>query len=179
MGWLNILGFGTRQVAEEKDDEQLGLLFSEITRLLEGLKADEVKVVTGYAGLLGKVAYADMEISKEEIQNIRRVLREVLALDESPIAALIQILTEHRVQLFSVEDHLYTRLVNEVLTYTEKLKLLEALFSLAAADDDISQQEDAAIWTVAKGLKLSHGDFIASRKRFQKYLAVLRTTPRE
>jgi hypothetical protein len=38
----------------------------------------------------------------------------------------------------------------------------------------LSQEEDAAIYTAAKSIHLSHGNFISLRKQFSQYLEVLR-----
>jgi uncharacterized tellurite resistance protein B-like protein len=166
--------FQWRNSRKEKHEQDIGMLFDAVRERLPKLDEAEIKKITGFAGLLGKVAYADMEISSEELDRIRRVLTNVLKLETRHVASLIVLITDHRVQLFSVEDHFYGRMINEVCSREQKRLLLEALFSLAAADESISNQEDAAIWTIAKSLRLSHGDFIAVRKRFRDHLDVLK-----
>jgi uncharacterized tellurite resistance protein B-like protein len=165
--------------AKEKRGRDLGMLFDAVRERLPHLDDAELKKITGFAGLLGKVAYADMEISSEELDKIRRVLTNVLKLETRHVASLIVLLSEHRAQLFSVEDHFYGRMINEVCSREQKRLLLEALFSLAAADESISNQEDAAIWTITKSLRLSHGDFIAVRKRFREHLDLLKNPTKE
>ena len=157
------------------DDPNLGMLQSAVQRRLPQLAAEEVKKITGFAGLLGKVAYADMDISLEEAEKIRRTLVDILKLEGALAESLIEVMTVHRVQLFSVEDHLYARLVNEVCSKHQKQLLLETLFALAAADDVISSPEDAAVWTAARSLGFSHAEFIAVRKQFQEQLEILKS----
>ena len=166
--------FNWPDLKKSKENEEVGVLFSAVRESSSRIGDDEVKKITGFAGLLGKVAYADMDISSPELEKIRRVMVHVLKLDTPTVETLIDLMTEHRVQLFSIEDHLYARMINEVCTMDQKRLLLEALFSLAAADESISNAEDAAIWTVAKSLRFSHGDFIAARKRYRAHLDILK-----
>lgn len=157
-------------------NRDVGLLFEEVQKRVDHLTDEETKKITGIAGLLGKVAYADMEISPREIENMRRYLTHMPKLAPQWIEPLMDIMITHRVQLFSVEDHLYARMINEVCSRDEKQALLDACFALAAADDAISSEEDATLWTIAKSLHLSHGEFITSRKRYRDNLDVLKPT---
>ncbi len=159
----------------KKDDLQdIGMLFAEVKQRFDHLDEDEIKKVTGFAGLLGKVAYADMDFSSKEKEKMRRVLTNILKLGSEWVEQLIEVMTEHRIQLFSVEDHFYSRMVNDVCNRDQKRLLLEALFLMASVDESINNQEDAAIWTIAKSLQFSHSDFISARKRFRKHLDILK-----
>ena len=152
----------------------LGLLFDSLMEKLVHLEPEEVKRITGYAGMLGRIAYADMEISDVEIDRMKQILSTELKLSPSHVALLVSLLVEHRVQLFSVEDHFYHRIINESCSFDEKMALMKVLFGLAAADGSISKEEDAALFTASKSLRLSHRDFIAVRRQFATYLDVLK-----
>jgi uncharacterized tellurite resistance protein B-like protein len=150
------------------------LLFDALSEHFSQLDERELKRVTGFSGMLGKISYADMNISEEEKERLRSIFRTTLNLDDAKSELLLSILVEHRIQLFTVEDYLYSRLINEVCDFQEKMGLVKAMFSVAAADGSISQEEDAAIFTAAKSIHLSHGNFISLRKQFSQYLEVLR-----
>ena len=154
---------------------ELGLLYDELSEQFSKLSREEIKRFTGFSGMLGKVSYADMEISEEEQDRMRSLFIEELNLDADKADLLLSLLVNHRVQLFSVEDYIYSRLCNEVCDFEEKTHLLRAMFIVAAADGAISQEEDAAIYAAAKSLRLSHKDFIAVRRQFASYLDVLKT----
>lgn len=171
MGLLELLGLFNSPSETGRD---LGLLHGALSRHLAGMETDEVKKVAGFAGLLGKVAASDMEISREEVTAIESILVGVLGLSKAESAFLLDLIAHHRVQLFSVEDHIYARLVNELCSREEKQRLLEALFSVAAVDHSVSQEEDAVIWTIAKSLRLSHREFISARKQVAEHLDVLK-----
>ncbi len=158
----------------QKENADLGELFAGIQDVLEGYTENDIKLITGFAGLLGKVAYADMEISDVEIDRIRSVLKKKLDLKPHQVEPIIKLLGEHKARLFSVEDYIYIRLLDAVFDHDEKIDLLRALFTVAAADESVSAEEDAALWTVAKGLKLSHRDFVKIRVEFKEHLDVLK-----
>ena len=160
--------------ARDRDgDPDLGLLFAGIERVLGGAPPEVIKLVTGYAGLLGKVAYADTVVAPEEAERIRRVLGDELRLDADHVARIAALLEQERSRLFTIEDYLYVRLVNAVASREQKLALLRAMFAIAAADGSVRDREEQVIRVASKGLLLSHADFIDARRRFRDRLAVL------
>ena len=155
----------------QRDSPQLGLLFEGIERLLAGRPEDEVKRITAYAGLLGKVAYADLEVSAAEEARVRELLADELGLSAVDAEAVGGLLRAQRARLFLVEDYVYARLVNELCDREAKLALLRCLFAVAAADGAVTGEEDATIGNVARDLRLSQGDFIEARSTVRQSLA--------
>jgi uncharacterized tellurite resistance protein B-like protein len=160
-------------------EEDLGELFAGVQAILKDCSEGDIQLITGFAGLLGKVAYADMEISKVEIDRIRAVLSGLEHVNRNQADLIIELLGRHSARLFSIEDFIYIRLLNGILDKPGKMDLLKALFKVAAADQSVSAEEDASIWTAAKGLKLSHRDFISVRSEFAKHLDVLKSESEE
>ncbi len=170
MGILSILGMGQKEEASE----ELGALYTNIERLLHGKPQATIKMVAGYAGVMGKVAYADMDISEQELERIRGLLLERLSLSRVDADCVVSLLGDNCAQLYSLEDYLYTRMLNDVLSRQQKLELLTALFAVAAANRSISNLEDNAVRVISKGLLLSHKDFIDARLEYREHLAVLK-----
>jgi Tellurite resistance protein TerB len=50
----------------------------------------------------------------------------------------------------------------------------DCLFAVAAADNNISTEEDYVVKQISEELKLYHSDYIAARLKFKEYLAVLK-----
>ncbi len=165
---------GIDRQGEKGSGVDWGTLFDAISGVLEGLPHEDVKRVTGIAGLLGKVAYADRDISEREVERIRRTLTEMLHLESAHVESILALLLDHRIQLFAVEDHVYARLVNEVASRQQKCELLRVLFTVAAADRSISEAEDRTIRLVADGLQLSHREFIDARSGFNDRREIFR-----
>jgi uncharacterized tellurite resistance protein B-like protein len=59
-------------------------------------------------------------------------------------------------------------------TREQKLALLDCLFAVAAADENITSEEDNVVKQIASELKLSHDEYITARSRYREYLAVLK-----
>jgi uncharacterized tellurite resistance protein B-like protein len=157
-----------------KPDPDLGELFAGMSRILEGRAEQEIRLITGYAGLLGKVAYADMEITEVEMGKVRDVLAGRLSLSAEVVELIVELLGQLRARLYNLEDYVYLRMVNDATDKHGRMELLGALFEVAAADESICAEEDATLWTIAKGLRLSHREFISVRAGFQEYLDVLK-----
>jgi hypothetical protein len=52
--------------------------------------------------------------------------------------------------------------------------VLDCLFAVAAADNNITSEEDGVVKQISEELKLYHSDYIAARLKFKQYLAVLK-----
>ncbi len=165
---------------DEKQKKELGQLFAGVSEILaeqqisQTVDEDRIRWITGISGLLGQVANADLDISEREIEQMKRILKENMHLAERDATAIIQLLQRHRVQLLTIESYIYLRLINSAADKAQKLDLLRSLFSVAAADDSISADEDQTIRQIAKTLLLSHSDFISIRSEFKQYLEVLK-----
>ena len=173
MDFMKIFGLGKH---EKVKDKNLGSLFAALEEMLAGKSVDEIKLVAGWAGLLGRVANADMELSGEEIARIREIMGKIHGLGGTSSGAIADLLAGNRVELLSVEDHFYTRMINDVADREKKLALLESLFHVAAADDIVRQNEDATIRMISRSLFLSHDEFIEVRSKFRDKLAVLKNS---
>ncbi|HUT78441.1 MAG TPA: TerB family tellurite resistance protein [Polyangia bacterium] len=170
MDWTRI--FGRRNPSRGKDE--LGSLFAAIEGMAAGLSVEDIKRITGWAGLLGRVAYADLELAPAELAGIVQVLEQVRGLGADDARRVVELIGKERVQLLSIEDHLYARLINEVASREEKIELLGVLFRVAAADGTVAGREEAAIRLVSRALLLEHADFIAARLLVRDSVPVLR-----
>lgn len=67
-----------------------------------------------------------------------------------------------------VRDHVgvqaYTRLLVERWSYSDRCHLIEALWRVALADDDIDPLEEARVRHCAELLYVAHADFIAAKQ---------------
>ena len=159
---------------KEDATREQGVLFAGLAGVLEGYDDTQTKMIAGIAGLLGTVAYADLDISDEEIVHIREVLESELKLTHREVESVVQILLEQKTRLFTIEDYLYIRLINEVANVTQKKALLGSLFALAAADGTVDLDEDVTVRKITNGLKLSHKDFIEARTHVNDKLSWVR-----
>jgi uncharacterized tellurite resistance protein B-like protein len=164
MDFKKLFGVDSRSEAES-----LGRLFDQMQEILSSHSQEEIRRISGVAGLLGYVAYADMEISEIEISHIKSALRDFLHLSDEQCDPILDLLQNHRVDLFSLEDHTYYRLINGESSESDKRDILRVLFSVVAADHTITAEENTTMRLVANGLLLSHHDFVSIRKEFKQF----------
>ena len=113
------------------------------------------------AGLMARIAGVDYTVSPEETDVIREVLASKWALSKEQ-AQLVADISSHRV--FRGLDRV--RLVkgfNDYTTIPERREFLNCLFAVANAADRTSFDEIEEIRSLAKGLELSHQDFIDAK----------------
>lgn len=72
------------------------------------------------------------------------------------------------------EDYLVAREFKEVSTREQRLGTLNSLFAVAAADDIITAEEEAAVRQIASELGLSHRELVAARQPYSAKRSVLK-----
>jgi uncharacterized tellurite resistance protein B-like protein len=112
-------------------------------------------------GLLARVAHVDEQVTEEEFTAIVDALQEGWQLDRDSAAFVAEIaISEYSINL----DHF--RLNREFFTSTtkkEREQFVETLFTIARADGDLSHYEIEEIRLIARGLKLTHKQFIDAK----------------
>lgn len=139
---------------------------SRIATVLTGVTPERARLLAAFAYLLGRVAFADHDVSADE----RAVMEARLATeaDVSPEQA------EHLVQLAvaatgshgAAEDYQVAREFEVLATREEKLQLLRALFTVSA-QQGIATVEDTEISRIASALRLDRTDVTALRHEFR------------
>ena len=145
-----------------------------IVQKLDQLPEPEARYIAAFAFLLSRAARADLQIGADETAVMERIVVERGGLPEELAVVVVQ-MAKTQNQLFgSTEDYLVTREFERLATREQKLALLDCLFAVTAADENITSEEDNVVKQIASELKLSHLEFIAARARFREYLAVLK-----
>ena len=113
------------------------------------------------AALLIETALADKVFNVEEIDSMKRTLREVYEIDEKDLDELISE-SEKRVSE-STSLYEYTRLINDLCDYQDKLKLINNLWTIAFSDKHLDKYEEFLIRKISDLLYVSHSDFIQQK----------------
>lgn len=172
--FLSRLGIG---FDKQNKVEFTGKLGQELSAALGAVDAERIRYLAAFGGLLGRVANADGNISEEEEQRIAAILETFSDLNEKESAAVKDIIRQQTQALAGLENHIYTRELNELADRQKKLEIASCLFAVAAADDEISPEENEAVRIIAKALMLAHSDFIAVRSLYRDKLSVLKNMP--
>ncbi len=171
--WIERLGLG-KKTERPEGETSLG---RDLAERLSDLPPERLRYLAAFGGLLGRVAFSDGEISAEETGRIRAILRHMSGLPEDEADLVTRLIAERAETLVGLEDHLYTREMNELCDADQKKVVLSCLFAVAAADDEISPEENAAVQTIAKALRLLPKDFVEIRSLYRDKLSVLKDLP--
>ena len=120
------------------------------------------------AALLIETALADKVFNTEEIDSMKKTLREVYEIDERDLDELISE-SEKKVSE-STSLYEYTRLINDLCDYQDKLKLIQNLWAIAFADKHLDKYEEYLIRKISDLLYVSHSDFIQQKLNVKESL---------
>jgi uncharacterized tellurite resistance protein B-like protein len=171
MSILKFLGF-TPDVAGRSSAETETV--RTIVQKLDQMPEDQARYIAAFAYLLSRAARADLQVTAEEKAVMERIVMKEGGLSEDLAVVVVQ-LAKTQNQLFgATENYLVTREFERIATNEQKLALLECLFAVTAADENITSEEDNVVKQIARELKLRQSDYIAARLRFRDHLAVLK-----
>jgi len=129
---------------------------------LENQEEKEKNIINNAcAALLIETALAYKVFNTEEIDSMKKTLREVYEIDEKDLNELI---TESEKKVSeSTSLYEYTRLINDLCDYQDKLKLINNLWTIAFADKHLDKYEEFLIRKISDLLYVSHSDFIQQK----------------
>ena len=160
-------------IANPKDDDQVNRL-EEIEQSLSALGPDRARYLACFAYILTRPARADHQITDAEAGLMARIIVERAGVTPEQAATAVAVARAAAKHSGGTEDYLVTREFERVASKDEKLQLLDALFTVSAADASILTVEDNEVRRVASELKLEHADYIAVRRRHLEHLEVFR-----
>jgi uncharacterized tellurite resistance protein B-like protein len=127
------------------------------------LPESELRKLSSAGGLLARVAHVDKDVKDEEYASIMKSLQNEWNLRDREAGFVTQV----AISTFSEDLDFFrlTRCFFESTTGVERERFLDALFAVASADEDISFDETEEIRKIARGLKLSHRQFIDAKMK--------------
>lgn len=145
-----------------------------IVARLDHLEPQRARFVAAFAGVLARVAQADLTTTEAEADRSRQLLVERGHLNGEE-AALAMGLAHQRSELYGgTEDFLVTREFAALASEEQKRDLLECCFAVAAADGGISSSEESRLKQIASELGLAGSDLALVRSRWNDHRDVLR-----
>lgn len=122
---------------------------------------DDLRRLSLVGGLMAKIAYQDRQVTNTEFAQMIEAIENNWGLSKEEATFLAEVAV-------SSVDVTYDsfRMMRELVTATtleERRHVVEVLFAIAAADGDISFDETEEIRLIARGLELSHREFIDAK----------------
>lgn len=130
---------------------------------------DSALLARAAAILFVEVMYADHQVDEREAVAVSAALQSCFGLDA---AAAQRLLEEARQQVEQVTSlHEFTSQLHRHLSVAEKQLLLEHIWRIVLADEQVDKYEEHLVRQIAELLYLSHSDFIRARHRAQEKLS--------
>lgn len=126
-----------------------------------GFGADDYRLAA--AALLVHAAMSDGEFSNAERERLHALIKQRFELDDGAAAELIEQATA--AEQDAVDLYHFTRVLKDRLDYDNRCRIIEMLWQIAYADDEVSPFEDNLIWRVADLIAVDSRERIALRRR--------------
>jgi len=131
-----------------KETESIRRIAGEI----EALPIDDRRYIAGFAYVLARTAYADLEISQAELDYMEKAVIEVGQLTPAQ-AVLVVEMARNMAELYgATDDFVVTREFANIASREQRETLLRTAFALGAADDTITAAESAELNEIGKEL---------------------------
>ncbi len=90
---------------------------------------------------------------------------------------VVEMAKSHNELFGGVENYIITREFHKIASQEDKYHLVECLYAIAAADENISEAENKEVEKIARELQITHQELLALRHDFREHLAVLKDLP--
>jgi uncharacterized tellurite resistance protein B-like protein len=150
-----------------------------IAARLEQLPPERARFLAAFAYVLARVAHADLRITEVETAAMERAVAEVAGLAPGETALAVEIAKSQARLLGGTENYVLTREFRRLSEREERVKLVECLYAVAAADGTISIPESAEIARIAEELGFLPAEAIALRAPWRDRLAELQARPKD
>lgn len=118
------------------------------------------------AVLLVEVMRADPSLDESERDTVLLALRTTFVLTDDELQHLLAL--AHETARTAYDYQRFTSLLNERFTQPQKIRVVEAMWQVAYADDRIHAHEHHVISKVAGLLHVTHGEYIGAKLRAQE-----------
>lgn len=144
-----------------------------IAHELDELPPDRAHFIAAFAYALGRVAYADHQVSEEENREMERLVAEIGGLPPDQAVLTVEIAKAQHRLFGGTESFLVSKDFQSAAADGDRRRLLEALFAVSAADDSISGEEEAVILQITKEMGLRREDFLEARSKWSEKRSVI------
>jgi uncharacterized tellurite resistance protein B-like protein len=138
----------------------------------------EARFLAAFAYLLNRAAHADLAVSDVEAREIARLVAEAGRIPPGDAELIVALARTQAVEHGASEDFLVTREFKAISNAAQRLALLRCCFLVAAADDEIGEDEAWLVNRLAEELDVPRPDLNRIRAEFHERLAAVRSIRR-
>ena len=118
------------------------------------------------AALMVEMIHVDEEISDHEGIQLRQLIEQRFQLSGAEIEDLIQLASDEKHE--ATDYYAFTSLLNKHYSQTQKINLVQDLWQLAYADEQLDKYEEHLLRRLAELLHVPHQDFIRTKHQILK-----------
>ena len=145
-----------------------------IASQLENKSPEQARYLAAFAYVLARVAHADLDIEPSEIRAMEQSVAGLGELAADEAALVCELACDQSARLGGSANYLVTREFGKIASRAQRVQLLECLFAVAAADDEISTAETAEVLAIAEELGFTRPEALGVRSQFREHIAELR-----
>jgi len=143
--------------------------FAKNTNIESNSKKSNLEILNlACAALLIETAFADKNFLEKEILSMKETLKRVFKMEEEIIDSLIEEAEQTVAESTSLYEH--TRIINKFCDYESKLRLINGLWSVAFADQELDKYEEHLIRKISDLIHISHKDYIKEKRKAKEKL---------
>ena len=116
--------------------------------------------------LLWVVAEADSKFLPEEKEQIKEILKSSAGISDDHLRVVMASVEEAARERIDIQK--FTHEVSEGLPYAKRVSVIEQLFRVACADQNLADSELETIRKISGLFRVDHQDFIASKLKIKK-----------
>ena len=120
------------------------------------------------AALLIETALADKVFNEAELNSMKETLIKVYKIELKDVEEIIN--ESKKTVSESTSLYQYTRLINDLCDYEDKIQLINNLWIIAFADKHLDKYEEYLIRKISDLLYVSHSDFIQEKIKVKESL---------
>ena len=143
--------------------------FSQNSSDEDNLKETKTSLINNAcAALLIETALADKVFNEAELNSMKETLINVYKIESKDVEEIIN--ESKKTVSESTSLYQYTRLINHLCDYEDKIQLINNLWIIAFADKQLDKYEEHLIRKISDLLYVSHSDFIQEKIKVKESL---------
>lgn len=118
------------------------------------------------AALLIEMMRSDADVTEEELNAVAEIVRSKFGISREETSEMLMFAEEEIRNSTGYFE--FTSLINNNLTYDQKVKVIEYLWEVAFTDKRLDKHEEHMVRKIAGLIHVSHKDFIEAKLRVRK-----------
>ena len=128
--------------------------------------SDTIDNLISLGVLLWEVAQADEKFLPSEESRLKEILKVYGKIEDEDMPIVLRAIKEASID--RIDLHTFTKEVGRDISFDVKISILEDLFRIACADEELDNAEHEMIRKISGLLQIDHRDFIDAKIRVKK-----------